>query len=84
MKQLLLVGALVALILTPVAPLVNAPISKDSPCAGGTPAAPSLSGGDMLADGGAPIPPCAPCGCSCRQNLPDVQAVRPATQPRVG
>ncbi len=78
MKQLLVLGALVALILTPVAPLVNAPISKDSPCAAGTPAPPSLSGGDMLADG-SPLPPCAPCGCDvCRQNLPEMQAVLPA------
>ncbi len=83
MKRILLMGALAALILTLVTPLVNPPIGNDSPCAGVTPAA-APGGGVVLADGGAPIPPCAPCGCSCRQNLPDVQAVQPATELRVG
>ena len=78
MKRILLMSALAALILTLVTPLVNAPISNDSPRAGATP------GGSVVLADGSPIPPCAPCGCSCRQNPPDVQAVRPATQPRLG
>lgn len=82
MKRILLMGALAALIVTVVAPLVNPPISNDSPRAGATPAA--APGGSVVLAEGAPIPPCAPCGCSCRQNQPDVQAVRPATEPRLG
>ncbi len=57
MKRLLLLGALVALILTPVTPLVNAPICNDSPRADGLPAPPFPSGGDVVVADGTPPPP---------------------------
>ena len=59
MKRLLLAGALVALILTIVTPVVNAPNSNDSPRADGVgpaPLWPNPPGGSLLADG-VPLPP---------------------------
>jgi len=83
---LLLAGALAALILQPVSVTVNPTFSKNGLLADGTtppPFAKPPGGGMLLADG-FPMPTCAPCGCSCRQNLPDAQAVWPATQLRLG
>ncbi len=62
LATLLFAGALVALILTCVAPAVNAPISNDGPRADGIPAPPLPpwpDGGILLADG-APAPPLPP------------------------
>ena len=60
LATLLLAGALVALIVHPVAPVVNAPISYDGPRAdGGAPAPPFPpwpEGGLLVADG-FPLPP---------------------------
>ncbi len=62
MKRLLLLGVLAALILTPVAPLVNAPICNDSPHAVGVLLPPfPLGGGHTIADGD-PLPPPWPPG----------------------
>ncbi len=58
LTTLLFAGALVALILTCVAPVVNAPISNDGPRADGMPAPPWPTGGRaLLVADGMPAPP---------------------------
>ena len=57
LATLLLAGALVALIVHPVTPVVNAPINNDGPRADGMPAPPPFpppGGGRLVADGSAP------------------------------
>ena len=57
LATLLLAAALVALIVHPVASVVNAPISYDGPRADGPPIPPWPEGGLLVADGSAPAPP---------------------------
>ena len=60
LAALLLAGALVALILHPVASVVNVPVSYDGPRADGMPAPPWPTGGSLLVADGDPAPPFPP------------------------
>ena len=57
LATLLLAGALVSLIVHPVASVVNVPVSNDGPRADGIPAPPWPTGGDLLVADGIPAPP---------------------------